>query len=210
MTRRRRVLVPALSAAMVGLCATGCGSTQHAAPPTTRAEALRGLLPSPLPHKPNFTLTDTTGHPYRLAARTRGKLVYLYFGYTHCPDVCPLTMANLAAALRRKPAAIRRRTDVVFVTVDPHRDTRSVLRAWLARYGEPFVGLTGSQAEIRRAEIAARVPLAPAERQRGLDYSVAHSSLMLTYSPDNRAHVVYSQGFTAADYAHDMPILLTY
>ncbi len=118
-------------------------------------------------------------------------------------------MATLAAALRRSQVAVRRRVDVVFVTVDPRRDTSAVLRAWLARYGPRFVGLTGTQAQIRAAEQAAGVPLAPAEKQKG-NYSVAHSSLVLAYSPDNRAHVVYSQGFTAADYAHDMPHLLSY
>ncbi len=210
-TRRRRTGLYALTAAAIGLCAVGCGSKHHAtASTTTQAKALRGLIPSPLPQKPGFTLTDTAGHRFPLKTRTRGKLVYLYFGYTHCPDVCPLTMATLAAALRRQPVEVSRRIDVVFVTVDPHRDTPAVLRAWLARYGQEFIGLTGTQAQIDAAEEAAGVPLAPAEKQKGLNYSVSHSSLVLAYSPDNRAHVLYSQGFAAGDYAHDMPLLLSY
>jgi protein SCO1/2 len=202
--------VKTAAAALLILCATGCG--RHAAAPTTTqaATTLRGLTPAQIPHKPDVTLTDTAGRRYRLTTQTRGKLVYLYFGYTHCPDACPLTMATIAAALRRQPAAVRRRIEVVFVTVDPRRDTAPVLRSWLRRYGPSFVGLTGSQSQIRAAEAASGIPLAAPERQTGVDYSVSHSTLVLAYSPDNQAHVVYSDGFSAGAYAHDMPILLTY
>jgi protein SCO1/2 len=168
---------------------------------------LHGLLPSPLPRKPDFTLTDTTGRPYHFAAQTRGELTYLYFGYTHCPDACPTTMSDIAAALRLVPAAIRNHVKVVFVTVDPHRDTPRTLRAWLNQFNPHFIGLTGTPAQIRAAEQAAGVPLAPAEHAKGTNYSVAHSSVVLPYSPDNQAHVVYTQGFHATDYSHDMPLL---
>jgi protein SCO1/2 len=119
-------------------------------------------------------------------------------------------MADLATAVGRQPASIRRRIDVVFVTVDPRRDTGRVLRRWLDHFDRSFVGLTGSQSAIETAERAAGVPLAPAEKVRGKNYSVAHSTYLLPYSPDGVAHVVYIQGFRAADYAHDMPLLLRY
>jgi protein SCO1/2 len=196
-------------AALLTLCAVGCGH-RSATTTTQAAAALRGLTPAQIPHKPDFALTDTAGHRFRLTAQPRGKLVYLYFGYTHCPDACPLTMATIGAALRRQPAAVRRRIEVVFVTVDPRRDTGPVLRTWLRRYGPSFVGLTGSRSQIRAAEAASGVPLAAPEPQQGVDYSVSHSTLVLAYSPDNQAHVVYSDGFSAGAYAHDMPILLSY
>ena len=201
----------ALLAAMLVVCGAGCGAAHHESAATTNsAPALRGLIPSPLPTKPRFTLTDTSGHPYDLAARTRGKLIYLYFGYTHCPDVCPLTMGDLSAALRLQPAAVRRGVAVVFVTVDPHRDTTRVLRRWLARYGPEFVGLTGTMRQILAAAHAAGIPLVPPTVAPDKNYAVDHSSLLLAYSPDDRAHVVYSQGFGARDFAHDMPLLLKF
>ena len=123
-------------------------------------------MPTPLPSLPHFTLTDTAGHPFSFAARARGKLTYLYFGYTHCPDVCPLTMANLAAALRHVTPAVRRKVLVVFVTVDPHRDTPSVLRAWLNNYNPSFIGLTGSEQAIRRAALDSGIPLPPPPQKR--------------------------------------------
>src|SRR6516225_5749683 len=68
---------------------------------------LEGLLPDPLPQKPRFTLTDTAGRPFAFAKATRGKLTYLYFGYTHCPNACPTTMTDLSFALRQQPASVR-------------------------------------------------------------------------------------------------------
>jgi protein SCO1/2 len=155
-------------------------------------------------------LTDTAGRPFDFVQATRGKLTYLYFGYTHCPDACPLTMSYLSAALHREPAAVRSRVDVVFVTVDPRRDTRRELRGWLDHFDHSFIGLTGSKAGIAAAERAAGVPLAAPEPVKGGGYSVAHSTLVIAYSPDGVAHVAYSEGFHTSDYAHDMPLLLRY
>jgi protein SCO1/2 len=195
----------ARGAAILGaaLLAAGCGGGNHATPPATTAasSSLRGLVPETLPRKPAVALIDTAGRPFDVAARTRGLLTYLYFGYTHCPDACPATMGDLAYAIGQQPPAVRRRVAVVFVTVDPHRDTRTVLRRWLDHFSHTFVGLTGSERQIEAAERAAGVPYLPGAYGR-------HSSLVLAYSPDGVAHVVYTQGFTPGDYAHDLPLLL--
>jgi protein SCO1 len=159
--------------------------------------------------KPSFTLTDTAGRPYDFTAATRGKLTYLFFGYTHCPDACPATMSDLSYAVRLQPAAIRRRIVVVFVTVDPVRDTGPVLRGWLDHYSRSFVGVRGTLAEIGEVEHEAGIPTAIKVAGSG-DYQVEHSSILFVYSPDDRAHVVYAQGFKPTDYAHDMPILLRF
>jgi protein SCO1 len=194
----------ATATSLITLLAVGGFGGRDAKPP------LHGLVPTPLPVKPDFTLTTTGGRSFSFAAETRGKLTYLYFGYTHCPDVCPTTMGDIAAALQRVPARVRRRVEVVFVTVDPRRDTKRVLRAWLNHFNHAFVGLTGSEREIHAAEQAAGVPVAPPGEKRGSNYAVQHSSLVIPYSPDNRAHVVYTQGFHTSDYIHDMPLLLSY
>lgn len=119
-------------------------------------------------------------------------------------------MSFLAAALRRQTTATRSKIEVVFVTVDPRRDTPAALRNWLNHYDASFIGLTGTQAQIRAAEQASGAPLAPPERTKGSDYAVQHSSLVFAYSPDGRAHVVYAEGFSPRDYALDMPILLDF
>jgi protein SCO1/2 len=204
-------LLAALACALAG-----CGSGTHADRSTTpatggaAARELYGLVPEPLPRKPDVTLTDTDGRPFNLVSATRGKLTYLYFGYTHCPDACPATMSEVSASLRLDASAIRRRIAVVFVTVDPRRDTASVLRTWLDHYGTSFVGLRGTPSEVAAAEEAAGVPPAPRAPGKGADYSVSHSSVLFAYSPDGLAHVIYSQGFTPAEYAHDASLLLRF
>ena len=213
--RRGRVAQLALVAGAVILA--GCGSSHKVQPPAAPspaaagADALRGLVPEPMPVKPTFTLTDTAGKPYDFTAATKGKLTYLFFGYTHCPDACPATMSYLAYALRTQPPAIRRQVAVVFVTVDPRRDTGSVLRQWLDHYNHSFVGLTGTLSQIGLVEHEAGVPTAVLEKSaHGSNYAVEHSSILFVYSPDDRSHVVYATGFKPADYAHDLPLLLKF
>jgi len=201
---------------MLAALLAGCGSSGHTtSPPATTAGAsastLRGLVPEPFPIKPSFMLTDTSGRPYSFVNATRGKLTYLFFGYTHCPDACPATMSYIKYALSRQPASIRREVAVVFVTVDPARDKPKVLRSWLNHYGKSFVGLTGSLRQIGDVEHMAGVPTAILQKKKGVaSYEVEHSSVLFVYSPDDRSHVVYATGFKPQDYAHDLPILLKF
>jgi protein SCO1/2 len=203
--------------AAVAALLAGCGSSKSSAPATTTAPAkpaataLRGLVPEPFPVKPGFTLTDTSGRPYSFAQATRGKLTYLFFGYTHCPDACPATMSYIRYALGTQPKSIQKQVAVVFVTVDPSRDTGPVLRRWLNHYSKGFVGLTGSLAQIGEVEHMAGVPTAILQKKKGVaSYEVEHSSVLFVYSPDDRSHVVYATGFKPQDYAHDLPLLLKY
>ena len=122
-----------------------------------------GLVSPPLP-KPRFTLTDTSGTPFDFWSGTQGSVALLFFGYTHCPDMCPLQMYMIADALKKIPADSANQFKVVFVTTDPDRDNPQVLRKFLDRYDKKFIGLTGTQAAIDAAQIAAN--LAPAKNRR--------------------------------------------
>src|SRR5438094_4891203 len=86
-----------------------------------------GLVTPPLP-KPAFVLTDTSGAAFDFRQRTEGHVTLLFFGYTYCPDQCPMHMANLGSALKKMPAAMADRVKLVFVTTDPERDLPAVLR----------------------------------------------------------------------------------
>jgi protein SCO1/2 len=213
---RRGAGVLLVACAAVGLA--GCGGKSAPKAASTNAPAalvggsgLHGMVPDPLPTKPAFTLTDTSGSPFAFGPQTKGKLTYLFFGYTHCPDVCPATMSFLSAAIGQQPAAVQRRIAVVFVTVDPTRDTGPVIRRWLDHYSHTFVGVRGSDAQIAAVERRAGIPVAPpAKKSPSVTYTLAHSSFLLAYSPDGLAHVVYVSGFKESDYAHDMPLLLKY
>lgn len=201
----RRLL--AAAAVLASVVVTGC--TASALTPAISAEptpqgSYRGLELDPPQPRPTFTLTDTTGKRYDFAARTRGVPTLLFFGYTHCPDVCPTTMADTAAALRDTPEPLRGQVRVVFVTTDPARDTGTVLAAWL-RHFDPdlpnrFVGLTGTVAQVEAAQAAAKVVVATENGQ-------THSAEQLLFGTDDYARVAYVSGSSPQDLRHDLPLV---
>src|SRR5579863_4228193 len=102
-----------------------------------------GLVTPPLP-KPSFTLSTTSGDKFDFRSKTDGYVTLLFFGYTNCPDVCPMHMSNIGTALRKMPANLADQVKLVFVTTDPARDSREVLRSWLDHFDKRFIGLTGT------------------------------------------------------------------
>lgn len=166
-----------------------------------------GLLRPPLA-KPKFVLADTSGAPFDFWKRTQGAVTLLFFGYTYCPDQCPMHMANLSAALKKLPPEVSDQVKLVFVTTDPARDNAVVLRKWLDHFDTQFVGLTGTEAALSEVQKAAGVPLAE-KTKRGTDsYSVAHANFVIVYTKDNLAHLIYPGGITTDDWAHDLPMLI--
>ncbi|AXK37458.1 SCO family protein [Streptomyces armeniacus] len=159
--------------------------------------------------KPDVTLTDTRGEKYHLAEETKKRPTLLYFGYTHCPDVCPLTMSNIAIAKSRLPQADQDRLRVVFITSDPERDTPERLRKWLRGQDPDFVGLTGSFDTIQKAARSVGVGIVePAKDKKGNVVS-AHGKSVLAFSPkDGKAHVIYGEEATVKDYTRDLPTLI--
>lgn len=126
---------------------------------------------------PDFTLTDQNGQQFSLSAQ-RGKTVVLFFGYTHCPDECPLTLAHIALAIRSLGPA-GHDVEPVFVTTDPARDSPPVLKAYLANFGPQFVGLTGSRAALAKAYTAYHVFTQKLPPQKGDDgYEMAHGTAL--------------------------------
>jgi protein SCO1/2 len=176
--------------------------------PDRPAATYRGGMVTPPLRKPKFTLTDTSGAPYDLWSRTQGYVTLLFFGYTYCPDECPLQMGNIAAALEKVPTGLAEQIKVVFVTTDPGRDSAKALRSWLDNFDERFIGLTGSQAAIEAAQRAAGIPPATKATLANGGYEVGHAAFVFAYSKDNLAHLIYPSGMTEEDWAHDLPYLV--
>lgn len=199
----RRLLAAAAVIGRVALSACSAAASPALSTSPTPQGTYRGLELDPAQPRPTFTLTDTAGTPYDFAARTRGRPTLLFFGYTHCPDVCPTTMADTAAALRGTPEPLRGTVQVVFVTTDPARDTGKVLAAWLRNFDPDlprrFVGLTGTVAQVEAAQAAAKVPVATENGQ-------AHSAELLLYGADDYARVAYASGSSPDDLRHDLPL----
>src|SRR5215469_4054825 len=167
-----------------------------------------GMVSPPLP-KPKFTLTDTSNSQFDFALKTQGSTTLLFFGYTYCPDMCPMQMHMIAQALKTLPQEVASQFKVVFVTTDPDRDSPQVLRNYLDHFNKDFIGLTGSQAAVDAAQIAAKIP--PAKKSAGRPggaYDVGHASFVLAYTKDNLAHVIYPVGVGDDDFAHDLRLLV--
>lgn len=195
----------ALTAVLVG-AAAACGRPGQSERGDSVPELRGQLVPAPLP-RPDFTLVDTSKEPFRFGAKTAGQLTLLFFGYTYCPDVCPLHMANLAEVLRQMPPSEAAKVQVVFVTTDPARDTPERLRTWLDAFDRRFIGLTGSQAALDTAQLS--LGIRPGFREtEGENYSVAHAAVVFAFTADDSAHVVYPFGIRQADWAADLPTLL--
>jgi protein SCO1/2 len=166
-----------------------------------------GLVTPPLP-KPRFVLIDTSGAPFDFWSQTLGSVTLLFFGYTNCPDQCPMHMANISLALKKVPSDVLQHVKLVFVTTDPSRDTPVALRRWLDHFDKRFVGLTGSEAALAVVQKAAGVPVASRREAGNASYSVTHANFVVAYTRDNRAHVIYPGGVSADDWVHDLPLLI--
>ena len=161
------------------------------------------MRPAPLP---DVVLTDARGHRLDLRAATAGKVTLLYFGYTSCPDLCPTTVADVALALRRLPAAKRSDVRVVFVTTDPARDSPSTLRKWLARFDPSFIGLTGDPQAVMGAQLkASGLPDGPIEAGPA---TIGHSSGVIAYDRSGAQRLTFSEVTAPAEFARVLLTLL--
>lgn len=207
MPRRLRSIAALLVGASLAL--TGCAASDAGSggvgdvSQVNNNSAYRGVELNPQWDRPSFTLTDQTGQPYDFNAKTAGVPTILYFGYTHCPDVCPLIMGQISAAIDAAPEEIRSKLQVVFVSTDPATDTPEVLAAYLSKFDGAlpvkFVGLTGDLAGVEAAQSTTGVPVAE-------DGGKTHSTMAIYYGTSNEAKVAWLANTNADDIGHDLPI----
>jgi len=176
--------------------ATGCGNSG----PSFKSTDITGADIAG-----DFHLIDHNGQP-RSRSDFRGKVLVVFFGFTHCPDVCPTTLSQLALALKRLgPEA--ERVQVVMITVDPERDTPEVLKQYVTALDPRFLGLTGDAAAI--AEAAKQFKVFYQKTTGGqTDYSIDHSASSFVFDPSGKLRLLVSSGQGAEVYAHDIGELL--
>lgn len=168
---------------------------------------------------PRFKLTDVTGASFgnaleltdhngqrRTLADFKGKAVTLFFGFTHCPDVCPTTLVEMASVMKDLgPDAAR--LQVLFVTVDPERDTADVLKRYVPAFHPSFLGLTGSAEDIARTAKEFKIVFQKQKLQSG-GYTMDHSAGTYILDQEGRLRLFAQYGAGAPALLHDIRLLL--
>jgi protein SCO1/2 len=153
---------------------------------------------------PEISLQGSNGTPLKMSTY-RGKVVWLAFGYTSCPDVCPVTLSVLAAA-RKQLGALADGVQVIYVTVDPERDDAARMKKFLGVFDPTFVGGTGSPEAL--AAVRKEYGVDAKKVGTGANYGVAHSSFIYLIDRNGRIVALMPYGHSAEDFAHDARILL--
>jgi protein SCO1/2 len=194
------VLIAVLLA--VGLLTSACGGGD---PSNAKFYGITHDAYQVLPDK----LTDTAGKPFSLVDDTHKPLTLVFFGYTHCPDICPMVMSSLASALTRLSDSDKSKVQVIFVTTDPSRDTPQVLRKYLDHYNKAFLGLTGPIDEISKIALPLAVYVAQGQKLPSGGYDLnTHSTQVTAIGADHRARVLWDMDTSSAEFASDIHTLL--
>ncbi len=155
----------------------------------------------------DFALPDTQGH-LRTLTDFKGKVVVLLFGYTHCPDVCPTTLAELAQVLKRLGRDAKR-VQIVFVTVDPARDTPAALEQYVTAFGPNFIALrTDNPEALKKIARSFRVHYAKLPRATPGHYEMEHTAASYVFDPQGQLRLYVRYGQTPESWLHDLRLLL--
>ena len=166
----------------------------------------KGVLLDPPLSLPDFELAATDGQPFHLS-EVEGDIALIYFGYTFCPDVCPLTMADVRKALTDLEG--QENIHVIFISVDPERDTPEVLGRYVKAFGPAFIGLTD---DFEKTQEVMKAYGAFAEKEEVPDsaagYLVSHTARLYLVSPERELLLTYPFGFESEDLRSDLTYLL--
>ena len=206
-SRRRFLTVAGVGGAAAAL--VGCGSGDGRTASTEPSEsAWGGELVDPGLAKPDVTLATTDGKPFPFREATADKLTLLFFGFTNCPDQCPIWLNSVARAKEQVGTGPGSDPQVLFVGVDVARDTPEVLDEYLNRIDPAFIGLTGTESAIAAANKALHFPsITIASPDANGDYEVGHYGRAAAFTPDNLAHRLYGFDVRSTELARDLPLL---
>lgn len=181
----------------------GCGdkSILPATPVAFKNTDLTGL-----DYAKGFALTDHTGKP-RTLADFKGKAVVIFFGFTHCPDVCPTTLAELSAVMQQL-GPLADKVQVLFVTVDPERDTQELLAKYVPAFDARFLGLRGDAAATAAVAKEFKVFYAKQPGKTEGSYTMDHTSASYVFDPEGRIRLFIRHGQGAEPIVHDLKLLL--
>jgi protein SCO1/2 len=185
MTRVQKtvVVLTALVALVLGLTVNKVLNGKGQGDPVALLDAGIVLLPQSR-EIPQVPLIDSEGKPFALE-QLDGKWSLLFFGYTFCPDICPTTLAQLRELKSKLPVEVQQKLQMVFVSIDPQRDTPEHIKQYLGFYKAGFIGLTGELPAIQTLANAVSIPFIPADTSQE-NYTVDHSGNLVLVGPEGR------------------------
>ena len=173
---------------------------------TTKPASFQNTDVTGLQYAQDFALTDHTGKP-RTLADFKGKAVLVFFGYTQCPDVCPTTMAELAGVMKEL-GPLADQVQVLFVTVDPERDTQALLAQYVPAFDKRFLGLYGDAAATAKVAKEFKVFYAKVPGKESGSYSMDHTAGSYVFDKNGKVRLFLRHGQGAAPIVHDLKQLL--
>lgn len=198
-----RASLPTVALLLAALL-TACGGSPAAAP----GEVSGTRLDDGTFEVSSTPLVDPSGDPYSLADDTEKPLTLVFFGYTHCPDICGQVMATLAGTMTRLDDADRDDVDVVFVTTDPQRDDEAVVERYATKFDAEFLGLTGSLDDIVEVAQSVGIGVEQGEKLPSGGYDVTHGTQVMALDADDQVPVYWSHEVSQAELARDVQLLL--
>jgi protein SCO1/2 len=192
--------------ALIGLLVIGAGAAGALA--LWPRHTFSGVVLDPPASAPDFTLTDESGQAFTLSA-LRGQWVLLSYGYTSCPDVCPATLNNLKK-VKQALGPLAEKVRVVFVSVDPERDTAAIMDEYVHHFGADFKGLTGAPDQVAAAAQGFGVKYAKKYVESANGYLVSHSAFVYLIDPDFRWRLSYPFGVAPEAMAADLQYLISH
>lgn len=199
-----RLATLATLAAPIGLTTVlaGCDKGGNAAP----AVAFRATDITGASYAGGFELPDANGKP-RSLSDFKGKAVVVFFGYTHCPDVCPTTLARLAE-VRRLLGPQGSALQAVFISVDPERDTAEILKAYMNAFDDSFVALRGSLEQTAQVARDFKVIFMKVPGKEAGQYTMDHTAASYVFDPKGRVRLYLRHNLPVTDIAHDVKALI--
>ena len=167
-------------------------------PPQAQTNAVAVSTPAGVKIGGPFVLTDHNGHTVTERSWP-GKYLLVYFGFTHCPDICPIGLGRIADALKELPADLRGKIQPLFITVDPARDTAKVMKEYVTLFDQNLIGLTGTDEQVKHVQKLYRVYAQ--KSGTGDDYMVNHSGFTYLMTPDGEMAAIFAHETTADDMA---------
>ena len=189
---------------------TGCEKSSPNNPSTIQRPPAKFRLTNITGSSPSleFSLTDSASQKPVTGNSYRGKYVLMYFGYTHCPDVCPTTLVRMSRSMKQLGERLAKNIQILFVTLDPSRDSAKLMTEYVHNFGPNIAGLRGTDAQTRDITDRYRITYGKGKSDKNGNYEVVHGSAIYIFGKDGKARLMAKPDDPASSISHDLRMLM--